>query len=354
MNRIHDDCELWIPFRKILPRKPVDYPFSVAISDFFKAGNYSGYRTVHAGASLLTEVTSYKFVYRNQALVRMLIAELSAYLDAWKQCIKHHEHREGTTCFNPGFRAMLYSGISEIEECLTAKIPGIIASLDDFDMAVEFVNAWNEIQHTMMVTYYANLIAFPNFLKQERCLWDDDLTCAMCTLGDRKILNPTPNFLFLSGFFTPDDFLLPNGKTIAQGVYVHERAGEREILHEHVHGYLHQCRRVAEQILCDYLDEGFAEWCAISLKRPEQIPKGIFREKYDFWIVLNSLPEEIALKLFDHYISASRSINWKMFVKEATECIVLHREAHRSKKFWRPDEHLDREHIEKLCRFIMV
>ncbi|MEM4293935.1 MAG: hypothetical protein QXJ27_07225 [Thermoplasmata archaeon] len=354
MNQPIEDCTLRIPFRKILPRKPRNYPFAPDIEAFFQAGNYSGYETIFADANLLTQVTAYKFVHGDRRFVEQLTNELKNYIALWKECIKHHEQREGTTCYNPSFREMLHSGINEIEEMLKTKIPGLMERLDDFERAVEFVETWNEMQHTMMVTYYSNLIAFPNFLKQEKCLWDDNLTCAMCTLNDRKILNPTPNFLFLSGFFTPDDFLLPSGFRITQGVYVHEKAGEQEIVHEHVHGYMHQCRRAAEQILCDYLDEGFAEWCAISLKKPEKIPKGIFREKYDFWIVLNSLPKTINLKLFEHYMSASMSVNWTAFVKVATECIVLHRELHRNRKHWNPEEKLEPEAIKKLTEILKL
>jgi len=91
-------------------------------------------------------------------------------------------------------------GINEIESALKEKIPVLKSKLHNFDRAVEFVEVWNELQHTMMVTYYANLIAFPGFLKHEKCLWDDKLTCAMCSLNDRIIQSPTPNFLFLSGF----------------------------------------------------------------------------------------------------------------------------------------------------------
>lgn len=349
-----DDCGIRIPFRKVPPRRSVDYPFAQTISEFFNGENYTGYETIFADASLLTEITAYKFVHGNRRLVEQLINGLRNYMVAWKECIKHHEKREGTTCYNPSFRAMLYSGINEIEDLLQRKILGITDRLDSFEKAVEFVEIWNEIQHRMMVTYYANLIAFPNFIKQEKCVWDDELTCAMCTLGDRQIMNPTPNFLFLSGFFTPDDFVLPSRQRVVQGVYVHENAGEREIIHEHVHGYIHQCRTQEEQILCDYLDEGFAEWCAISLKKPANIPKGIFREKYDFWIIINSLPREVALRIFDEYISASERIKWKTFVEAATETIVLYKEQNRRKKFWNPEEKLDRECVQRLVQLLQI
>lgn len=352
MSQIFEDCGLRVPFKKMLPKKPRNYPFSSAIEEFFGAGNYMGYETNLVGANLLTQVTAYKFVHKNKKFVEGLVTELKDYIRAWKECIKHHEDRKGTTCYNPSFRAMLHSGINEITEVLNTKIPKLLHGLDDFETAVEFVEIWNEIQHTMMVTYYANLIAFPDFLKHEKCFWDDELTCAMCNLQDREILHPTPNFLFLSGFFTPEDFLLPSKLWVAQGVYVHEKADEKEILHEHVHGYIHQCRNASEQILCDYLDEGFAEWCTISLKKPENVVKGIFREKYDFWIVFNSLPRDVVLNLFKLYLSASAKVNWQAFVSEGVKCIIQHREKNRHRRFWAPNEQLSSEHVEKLLSLL--
>jgi len=91
---------------------------------------------------------------------------------------------------------------------------------------------------------------------------------------------------------------------------VYEKADNRALIHEHAHAYMHLCRRGDQQVVCDYLDEGFAEWCAIAIEKPAEVYKSIFREKYDFWIVLNSLPSTLAMKLFNCYISSCDSINW--------------------------------------------
>jgi len=345
-------CGAAVPFVKVMPDEKYEYTFSTEISSFFTRGKYIGYRTVFADDDVLSEITAYKFLYQNEQFAAYLVNELKAYISAWKTCIHHHEHRTGTTCANPAFRDMLYAGISEIENLLAGKITTTLHALHDFNNAIEFLSTWNEIQHTMMVTYYANLIAFPDFIKTKQCVWDETQTCAMCQLHDRTIMNPVPNFLFLTGFFTPISITLPNNRCISQGVYVYKKADERAVIHEHVHGYMHEVRTSQIQILCEYIDEGFADWCAISLRKPQKVYKGTFREYYDFWIVFNSLPLDASRKLFELWVSNPNALKWQDFVFTAMECLRTHKEKHRSRKYWDTNERLDDESVEKLLRVL--
>jgi hypothetical protein len=206
--------------------------------------------------------------------------------------------------------------------------------LRDFSKAIEFSRKWNLLQRTLIDTFFAHLAYYPAWLDSEWAPQAKRINCADCHLFD-AIAPPVPAFVALSSFFMPRSASMPDGTPVPEGVLLHEKAGEFHEVHEHAHAYVHEKKTPGLRPNCEWLDEGIADWAAMTVTERETKERSLYYEMYDFWLIINSFSDDGRKELVRAWCGEPEKYDWERLVEDGSRLLQETRARARGAMTWK-------------------
>jgi len=276
---------------------------------------------------------------RNAEAMEML-GSAHSYLSAWKKCVSGHEGRPGTFCYSSDFRDLMRAQFDGADELLTELGRFTEEDLRDFSKAMEFSRKWNILQRTLLDTFFAHMAYYPEWLEMGGQPQAKRVNCADCHLFD-AIVPPVPAFVALSALFMPRAASMPDGTPIPEGISLHQKASEFHEIHEHAHAYVHEKKSPGKRLGCEWIDEGIADWTAMSITQMEMKERSTFYEMYDFWLVIKSFTDDERKELLRAWCHAPDKFDWQRLVEDGLKALKGKREANRGAMWWKRGESCD-------------
>jgi hypothetical protein len=320
--------------RHQVPSGKFGYKYKDHIEKLLDLGEYLPFHMVYKSSEFMLKLSTYKYVYKNPKGFLEILNRITDYLNTWENCVKAHEKQKGTFCYSKEFRALMTGSFENIRSGITDLALYSHQDFEDFNKCLEFAGYWNNIQQTISETYYAHLVGYPKWLNIKNKDRKTRPNCAECKV--MNIIGPPPlSLIGLSACFMPYVTHLPDGTAVPEGIIVNEKASPIHLLHEHVHGYLHEKKATGRKHLhCEWIDEGIADWAAVKILQPDIKEKSYFLEMYDFWIILNSIDKNDCRRIVKLWCNEPEKFKWQEFVKDAIVCIRKYRFNNREKLAW--------------------
>ena len=331
------DCIGYSEVGDQLPKETSSYSRKSEIEFVLGLGEYIPYRTHRHQGDFMFKLAVAKRVYGRYGAAKSLLEESKRYLDRWRRCAGEHEGRSGTYCYSADFRSTMTGGFERIDSLLRSIEETSERDFLDFEKVCDFSRKWNQFQKAMRDTFYAHLAYYPEWLGVGTEAEARRNNCADCALFD-AIEPPIPAFIALSAFFMPREAKMPDGTTIPEGISLHVRATEFHELHEHAHAYLHEKKSPGKQLVCEWIDEGIADWAAIKIIRPKDVERSAFGELYDLWVVINTMGDGERQMLIRLWCLGSEKVRWVEMASDAIACMRDKRAEKRTDLTWSADE----------------
>jgi len=323
------------------PSHPGDFKRRAGLENALRLGDYIPYPSYRAPADVMFKIAVYRRVFGRHGEMMAILARTKEYIGAWKDCVLGHEQREGTNCHRPEFRAQMRDGFERMEAFIALLDSYQVDDLKDFQRAMAFAKAWNDLGKTISDAFYAHLAEYPAWLGIETDKAAPRDNCAECRLFD-TVGPPPVAFVAFSGFFLPHAAIMPDGTPIQEGVTLHESASGFHESHEHAHAYIHERKDATHSHpRCEWVEEGMASWAASKVEGKGAPERSIFLEMYDFWLVFNSMPEKDRNELFRLWCAEPERVRWGEFVSDMREAVSRHRARNRSRARWDAGERLE-------------